>query len=48
MHNSAIYGLILLKFCMDVAHVSGPKLYLAAFVKKGQTKAAKAFKVQKE
>ena len=34
MHNSAIYGLILLKFCMDVAHVSGPKLYLAAFVKK--------------
>ena len=46
MHNSAIYGPILLKFCMEVAHVSGPKLYFAAFVKKGQTKAVKAIKVQ--
>ena len=46
MHNSGIYGPILLKFCVEVDHVSGPKLYLAAFVKKGQTKAAKAFKVQ--
>ena len=46
MHNSAIYGPILLNFCMEVAHVSGLKLYLAAFVKEGQTKAAKGFKVQ--
>ena len=42
MHNSAIYGPIWLIFCMQVAHVSGQKLYLVAFVKKGQTKAAKA------
>ena len=46
MHNSAIYGPILLKFCMEVAHSSLLKQYHAAFGKKGQTKAAKAFKVQ--
>ena len=45
-NNSAIYGPILLIFCMQVAHVSGQKLYLVAFFKKGQTKAAKAFKGQ--
>ena len=46
MHNSASYGPILLKFCMQVAYRSPLKLHFAAFCKKGQTKAATAFKVQ--
>ena len=47
MHNFAIDGPIFLIFCMQVAHVSGQKLYLVAFVKRGQTKAAKAFNIKR-
>ena len=46
-HISCISDPILLKFCMKIANSSILKLYLSAFSEKGQTKAAKAFKVQK-